>query len=98
MTVSTETIEYSSGQRNLQSCLPGSNVNEVSFLATDYLNHLNEPVMMLEMVPDMPDMLEEVESWQPKSYQQHFRDSLFAAREIAVEAYEIAPTPFRQPL
>ena len=35
----------------------GSNVNEQTLLATDYLNHFNEVVMLLEMQPDMPDMI-----------------------------------------
>lgn len=90
-------VRYTQEQKDLQRLLPGSNVNEFSFLATDYLNHLNEPVMILEMVPGMPDMLENVEEWQPKSYEQHFRDSMFGAKEIAIKAYKIAPAAYRQP-
>ena len=40
----------------------GSNVNDQTLLATDYLNHFNEVVMLLEMLPDMPEMLDEVKS------------------------------------
>jgi hypothetical protein len=36
-----------------------TNINEQTLLATDYLNHFNEIVMLLEMVPDMPEMLED---------------------------------------
>lgn len=82
-------------QTALQPTLSASNINPVSFLATDYLNHYNEIVMLLEMVPDMPDMLEDVLDWAPKSYPDHFMESGFAARELAVEAYENAPTPYR---
>ncbi|WP_053005794.1 hypothetical protein [Kiloniella spongiae] len=82
---------------SIKAQLPGSNIDETSFLATDYLNHLNEAVMMLEMVPDMPDLFEEVKAWEPKSYQQHFLDSSFQAKELAVAAYESAPTEFRIP-
>ncbi|MEH6629199.1 MAG: hypothetical protein V7776_00140 [Halopseudomonas aestusnigri] len=82
---------------NIRAQLPGSNIDEKSFLATDYLNHLNEAVMMLEMVPDMPDLFEEVQAWQPKTYQQHFLDSSFQAKELAISAYETAPPEFRQP-
>ena len=90
-------ITYNAAQKKLQAVLWESGVNDVSFLATDYLNHLNEPIMMLEMVVDMPEMLDIVESWQLKSYSQHFRDSRLAARELVIEAYSVAPDLFRQP-
>jgi hypothetical protein len=73
-------------------------INDTTLLSTDYLNHYNELVMMLEMVSDMPDMLEEVETWQPKTYQQHFRDSAFQHKELAVWAYEHAPDEYREPM
>lgn len=82
-------------QIELQPELAAANINPVSFLATDYLNHYNEIVMLLEMVPDMPDMLEDVLDWAPKSYPDHFMESGFAARELAVNAYENAPTVYR---
>lgn len=75
----------------------GTNISEKTLLATDYLNHFNEIVMLIEMIPDMPDMLEECLTWQPKSYQDHFRDSGFSDRELAIEAYEYVPTKFRKP-
>jgi hypothetical protein len=56
-----------------------ANINPVSLLATDYLNHFNEAVMLLELIPDMPDMLEDAKRWAPKPYKQHFRDSGFMA-------------------
>ena len=90
-------ITYNAAQKKLQGVLCDSGVNDVSFLATDYLNHLNEPIMMLEMVLDMPEMLDIVENWRFKSYPQHFRDSRLAAQELVIEAYRIAPDLFRQP-
>lgn len=74
----------------------GTNVNEQTLLATDYLNHFNEVVMLLEMIPDMPDMLEEAKEWQPKPYKDHFQESSIADRELAVEAYDFVPTKFRE--
>ena len=47
--------------------------------------------MLLEMIPDMPDMLEDAQEWQPKSYKDHFRDSSIADKELAIEAYDIVP-------
>ncbi|CAK0763718.1 conserved hypothetical protein [uncultured Gammaproteobacteria bacterium] len=76
----------------------GTNISEKTLLATDYLNHFNEIVMLIEMIPDMPDMLEECRLWEPKSYQQHFQDSGFSDKELAIAAYEHVPSKFRQPL
>lgn len=75
----------------------GSNVNEQTLLATDYLNHFNEVAMLLEMLPDMPEMLEDVKAWQPKPYQDHFRSSTIADKELAVEAYDHVPRRYREP-
>lgn len=72
-----------------------ANINEKTLLATDYLNHFNEFVMVLDLIPDMPDCLEDAEAWQPKGYREHFRDSAFSARELAIEAYELAPAEYR---
>jgi hypothetical protein len=83
--------------RALSRCAQDSNVNPTSLLATDYLNHVNEIVMLLALVPDAPECLEDCKAWQPKSYQDHFRQSGIADRDLAIEAYDYAPTAFRQP-
>jgi predicted Zn-dependent protease with MMP-like domain len=75
----------------------GANISEKTLLATDYLNHFNEIVMLIEMVPDMPDMIEDCGLWRPKSYQQHFQDSGFSEKELAIEAYDHVPNKFRTP-
>lgn len=75
----------------------GTNISDKTLLATDYLNHFNEIVMLIEMIPDMPDMLEECRLWQPKTYQEHFRDSGFSDKALAIEAYEHVPAKFRKP-
>ncbi|AWK85475.1 hypothetical protein [Azospirillum thermophilum] len=75
----------------------GTNISDKTLLATDYLNHFNEIVMLIEMIPDMPDMLEECRIWQPKSYAEHFRDSGFSDKDLAIEAYEHVPAKFRRP-
>lgn len=75
----------------------GTNISSQTLLATDYLNHFNEIVMLLDMLPDMPDMIEECKVWQPKSYKDHFTDSTFSDRQLAVEAYDRVPTLYRQP-
>ncbi|UTW54091.1 hypothetical protein [Kordiimonas sp. SCSIO 12610] len=88
-------IDYTAEQAALQPKLASANINPTSFLATDYLNHFNEIVMLMEMVPDMPDIAEETYEWQPKSYQQHFADSGFTAKDLAIEAFEKAPDPIK---
>ncbi len=75
----------------------GTNIDEKTMLATDYLNHFNEIVMLLEMIPDMPEMLDEVKEWQPKSYQDHFRDSTIAEKELAIEVYDHVLAIYREP-
>jgi hypothetical protein len=85
--------EFSAWQKKVE----GTNISSTTLLATDYLNHFNEIVMLLEMVPDMPDMIEDCKEWAPKSYQEHFRDSAFSDKELAIEAYEHVPAKFRQP-
>ena len=77
--------------------LAAANINVRSGLATDYLNHFTEVIMLLELVPDMPDMIEDARAWQPKTYAEHFRASHFAARDLAIEAYECAPEAYRVP-
>ena len=74
-----------------------STINRLTGLSTDYLNHFNEIVMLIEMVPDMPDMIEDCRLWHPKSYQQHFRDSGFSEKDLAIEAYDHVPNKFRTP-
>ena len=75
----------------------GTNISDKTLLATDYLNHFNEIVMLIEMVPDMPDMLEECLLWQPKSYQEHFEQSGFSDKALAIAAYDHVPSKFRRP-
>ena len=75
----------------------GSNVNDKSLLATDYLNHVNEIVMLLDLVPDAPECLEDCKAWQPLAYQDHFRASNIADRDLAIEAYEYSPPAFKEP-
>jgi hypothetical protein len=75
----------------------GTNISAQTLLATDYLNHFNEIVMLLDMIPDMPDMVEECKMWQPKSYTEHFADSSFKDKLLAIEAYECVPSKYRRP-
>jgi hypothetical protein len=75
--------------------LKAANINPRTGLATDYLNHFNEAIMLLEMVPDMPECAEDFLGWQPLSYSEHFTASNFKARDLAIEAYDSAEKTVR---
>ena len=70
--------------------LRAANINPRTGLATDYLNHFNEAIMLLEMIPDMPDCAVDFLGWQPLSYREHFAASNFRARELAIAADALA--------
>ena len=70
-----ESSRQSDSTARLKTLVAATNVNDDTFLATDYLNHFNEIVMLLEMVPDMPDILTDAKDWRPKTYARHFLDS-----------------------
>ena len=72
-----------------------ANINPRTGLATDYLNHFNEAVMLLEMIPDMPECAEDFLGWHPLTYREHFMASHFKARELAIEAYDSADVIIR---
>jgi hypothetical protein len=75
--------------------LRAANINPHTGLATDYLNHFNEAIMLLEMIPDMPECAEDFLAWRPLSYAQHFMASNFRARDLAIAAYESADAHIR---
>ncbi|WP_438276192.1 hypothetical protein [Nitrobacter sp.] len=75
--------------------LSAANINPRTGLATDYLNHFNEAIMLLEMIPDMPDCAADFMEWQPLTYPEHFMASNFKARDLAIEAYEQADPDIR---
>lgn len=78
--------------------LIAANINPDTRLATDYLNHFNEAIMLLEMIPDMPDCADDFFAWQPLSYAEHFNTSHFGARELAIKAYHEADPRLRAEL
>ncbi len=72
--------------------LAAANIHPETRLATDYLNHFNEVVMLVDLMPSMPDCAAEVAAWEPRSYVEHFRASRFRERDLAIRAYDtVAP-------
>ena len=70
--------------------LADANINPLTGLATDYLNHFNEAIMLLEMVASCPDCLEDFHNWKALSYREHFHASRFKGRDLAIIAYDAA--------
>ena len=77
--------------------IQGKNINEISYLATDYLNHFGEIIMLIEMAVMMPECREDALAWEPKSYCDHFLGSGLSAPDVYIAAYEAAPMEYRFP-
>jgi hypothetical protein len=75
--------------------LRDANINPATGLATDYLNHFNEAIMMLELALQMPECVEDFCGWRPLSYCEHFAASRFKERDLAIAAYELADPALR---
>jgi hypothetical protein len=70
--------------------LARANINPATGLATDYLNHFNEAIMLLEMLASCPECEDDLRAWKPMSYREHFSQAHFKERAIAIQAYEEA--------
>jgi len=78
--------------------LAEANINPLTGLATDYLNHFNEAIMLLEILPMDLDCLVDFVTWRPMTYAEHFAASHFKDREIAIAAYAAADPTAREHL
>lgn len=67
-----------------------ANVNPMTGLATDYLSHFIEAVMLLDLMSSCPDCRDDFLDWRPMSYREHFAASRFKTRDMAIVAYEAA--------
>ena len=75
--------------------IAGTNLDPRSLLSTDYFNHFNSVIMLYGMLPDMPDLLEEIDAWEFLDYVGHFKASGLDFADLAIEAYPHAPAPLR---
>jgi hypothetical protein len=76
--------------------LAEANVNPRTGFATDYLNHFNEAIMLLELLADVPECLEDFFAWRPKTYDEHFAASTSKHHEVARAAYAGADPELRE--
>jgi hypothetical protein len=81
---------------HFRSHIPGTNINESTLLASDYLNHFHELVMLLEALSSEPDgFADDLLSWRPLTYEEHFTQSGFRDKNLAIAAYRRAPPRIR---
>ncbi|BCJ90215.1 hypothetical protein IZ6_09500 [Terrihabitans soli] len=76
----------------------GANINPYTGLSTDYLNHFNEMVMMMELYPSSPDLKQDILDWKVLSYPDHFEATGFRAKALAIEGYALARTAVKKQL
>jgi hypothetical protein len=62
------------------------------------LNHFSEALMALEMVRGMPECIDDLRAWRPKTYIEHFDGSRLSHRGEVIRMYEAAPRPLREAL
>lgn len=73
----------------------GTNIDTRSLLSTDYFNHFNSVIMLFGMLPDAPELLEDIDGWQFLNYLDHFKTSSLDFAPLAIEVYEHAPSNLR---
>lgn len=76
----------------------GPEINPITGLSTDYLNHFAEVIMVLEMSSEAPECLSDLRQWRPKTYLQHFAGSRFSNRDAVISAYKAASPAVREAL
>ena len=54
--------------------------------------------MVLEMAATMPECLDDLRAWRPKTYREHFAASRFSDRDAVIAAYEAADPAVREAL
>jgi len=80
---------------HFRSHVPGTDINESTLIASDYLNHFRELVTLLEAASSRrQDSANDLLSWRPMSYEEHFSKSDFRDKALAIAAYRKASTSF----
>ena len=90
-----ETLQADDGADMGAARLAEANINPATGLATDYLNHFNEAIMLLEMLSSCPECRDDFLGWRSMSYREHFEASRFKGRALAIAAYDAADPSLR---
>jgi len=70
-------------------------VNPASGLANDFLNVYNEILMLIELLPTMPELADDIAVWRPASYRAYFMQSPLPGSEDALAVYARLEPSFR---
>ncbi|MFZ1110702.1 MAG: hypothetical protein WAN43_20445 [Rhodomicrobium sp.] len=71
-------------------------VNPASGIANDYLNQYNEILLLVENLPVLlPEMVEELLAWKPKTYREYFETSPLPRGDVAIKIYQSLNPSFR---
>jgi hypothetical protein len=65
-------------------------------LSTDYLNRYGEALMLIEMVPMDPGIVDDLKAWRATGYREHFEASQLRCSASALAAYEMLDPTFRR--
>jgi len=72
-------------------------VNPNSGIAHDFLNQYNEVLLLVENLPILlPEMVEELLAWRPKTYHEYFSSSPLPGSVIAIKIYYSLDRSFRK--
>jgi hypothetical protein len=75
----------------------GNLVNPNSGIANDFLNQYNEVLLLVENFPVLlPEMVEELLAWKPKTYEEYFTSSPLPGSDIAIRLYHTLDRVFRK--
>ncbi len=85
-------LENYTNNQEVAQALSAINVNLSTGFATNYLNHYVEILLLLEMLPSMPECLEDIGLWEPMDYVEHVRLSGLPQSELVIEAFEHSDT------
>lgn len=67
-----------------------------SGLANDYLNIFNEVVMLIDVLPSMPEAMDDLMAWKATSYEDYFNNSKLDGHESAIKAYQTMDPKLRK--
>ncbi len=71
-------------------------VNPNSGLANDFLNQYNELLLLVENLPILlPEMMDELLAWEPKSYEAYFQASSLPGGSVAIDIYRSLDLAFQ---
>lgn len=82
---------------HLRAHVPGTNINEQTLLASDYLDHFHDLATRFERLStEKTGITEEFIRWRPMGYEEHFAQSNSGDKDLAIAAYRRAPAEIRE--